>query len=327
MKYGTDQAVIQIVEKGNQQVMQKFLDEYLSGNEKFGEPDYEYSAATLGKIIVNRVKELSKTIGFTNQVLASREVKPGEVIRFDKDPHIVAYTLDEDGDNIKDIGCSKYVYPPEVEISFAVKFSDYKSAKTGEEFIEKLTNDALIQLVAIQDNMLFKLLNRITNANHTIIDNNFEDMFSDLIKEIEQKRIPAGFILLNRETNNKFVKQIVDSDKTDWIDPTIAVELVKAGHVGVYKHWGHSTILTRPNIIDEDIISKKSVYVTAPPEYLGGAPIRVDLMTEPVRQEKEPIEGLYFYKLMSMVIINPFAVVRGELNDYCLTSLKSTENE
>ena len=303
MEQNVKEKIIQKVnDECDAQEMQRFADAYMTGGDKFWDKNYDYSAFVLGNIISQHVREVSKDTGFMNKVLASRTIRPGEIIRYDKDPHIVGYAIDEHQE-VYSVGSGRYLYPPEVEVSFTLSFPD--KVADGKKFVQDLMHEALKKLITIQDLMLFKLLNRITKMNATIISSNFENMFRNLIKEIEMKRIPAEFILLNNKTNKKFVTQAKEQDKPDQI----------------YQSNGSPMIVTKSAFMDEDPIPEDIVFVIASTPYVGGAPIRIELFAEPMKQKdegKEPFIGLFFYKLMSMVVINPFTVVRGQLDGYKL---------
>lgn len=306
--------VIQKVGANDKEEMQKFVDAYMCGGDKFWDKEYEYSAFTLGRIITECAKECSKFVGFTRKVMAGRVVRSGEVVRYDKDVHTIAYCVEDHG-NVISVGDTQYVYPPAFEVSFALEFPE--EVVNGSKFFQDVCQQALKQLVMIQDSFLFKLLNHVTRRTTIPESNNFAEMFQRVIFDIEKRRFPVDNILLNKDTADHFVAEAVKHEKTNLIDPMHQKELVETGYIG---NNGHAMLITKANIIDADPIPKDTVYALAASQYIGGAPVQVDLMAEPVNQRKNGkwAKGLFFYKLMSMVIINPFTVARGKLTGYDL---------
>lgn len=314
------EVIFKKVSDGDAGVLQQFADAYMSGKDEFWDRNYDYGAFAIGEMVTKTVKDLSQYTGFMDRLLVSRTVKPGEVIRYDKDTHIVGYTLDEYGD-VKAIGNGRYIYPIELEVSFTLEFPD--EVESGEKLFQYLTNEALQKLITIQDGYLFKLLHYITKKNSIVRRSNFEEMFFELNKEIEMHRIPAEAILLNKTTANKFVKEVVDEDVSEWVDPVVQQELVKAGYLGTYTRNAGAMLMTKSAVIKEDPIFEEDVYALSAPAYIGGAPVRVELFAEPIQQGKKGeklTKGLFFYKLMSLVVVNPFSVVRGKMTDYQLCS-------
>jgi hypothetical protein len=279
MKQSIKERIVNKINDGDEQEMQKFADAYINGD-MFWDSKYAYGALVLGKSITQYVNAVSKDMGLVGKVLASRTVKPGEVVRYDKDAHTVAYTLDEYRD-VKSVGSTRYVYPPQFEVSFSLKFPD--SVSSGKRFVQGLQQAALEKVVTIQNSLLLKLLAHVTKKNHRIVNSNFTDLLFCLVEEIEMRRIPVDSILLNSETHRKYEPILVDKSRD------------------------------KSHIIDEDLIPEDVVYMLAPSAYLGGAPVHVELLAEPLNEKGKTFKGLFFYKLMSMVIINPFGVVRGSL--------------
>jgi len=252
------------------------------------------------------------------KVLAGRVVKAGEVIRYDKDLDVTAYALAGDG-TIEEIQNGHYVYPDEFEVSFVLEFPD--EATDGEKFFKDLKQKALEKIITIQDTALFTLLRYVTDAKNPNTSNNFEELFRSLIYEIESNRILAEFILLNSNTTKTFINRVVAEGKSEWIDPIVQLELIKAGYLGKYVNGSSSVILTAAADVGTNPFPEDTVYVTAPSAYVGGAPVRLDLFVEPINQSVKDgkwKKGLFFYKLISMVVVNPKTVACGRLTDYQL---------
>jgi hypothetical protein len=75
----------------------------------------------------------------------------------------------------------------------------------------------------------------------------------------------------------------------------------------------NAAIITSAGTGVYEVVAPGEVFACTAPDYLGGMPIRQDLMSEPFSQsvEGKPARGWMYYELISQVIVNPKAVAVG----------------
>jgi len=294
------QQAVQKINNDDEKEIQKIIDASFKGD--------EYSLTILGISIAEYVKQHSKQVGFADKCISFRERRIGEVVRYDKDVHTVAYMLDNDQCTTS-IGSNRYVHPAEFEIAYSIDIDN--SISIGKHAIDNLRKKALLKLIKVQDKAFFNLIHYVALKNDISDFNSFEEIFTNLAYNVERHRIPIGAFLLHRTASDKLVKNLIDENKAHLIEPIEDREKILAGYVGKWSNGG--MIITRPNILEKDLIPSDQIYGLAKSEYIGGAPIHTDL-TSVINDT----QSLYFYKIMSMVIINPYTVVEGKLTGYNL---------
>lgn len=271
----------------------------------------------LGKELLQPVKEMLDFSTLARKVFACREVKPGEVVRYDRDPYIPAYLVNDKGEVEKRTE-GRYVYPEEFEVVAypSMPKGMYADYELAEKELAKVQEKAMYSLVYQEDDAAIKLLTEVGKTNK-VVEGNLIETLDGIIDAFNPNRLICDKVLLNRNDVRKLTKEAVDGDLKNKIDPVNQRELVLAGYVGTYRNAMLITTAqdtTEEKHIENLLLEGQPIGVTAP-EYLGGMPIRVELFSEVIRESgSEGIRnGWFWYELISMLVTNPNAVVLGQI--------------
>jgi len=286
------------IEEGEQLVRQAFANP--------NSPEF----AMAGQALVNPIKEVIDYESVTSKLWTPRTVKQGEVIRYDKDPFVVAHVIAEDGQTPESQVEGQYVYPPEFEVaSFAtIELRDqYRAqfdilaraqdrARQAMEYQQDLAGVNLLQAGGNQVNAttFFAVLNL--------------GALESLRYQIERHRLVCAAYLINRQE----VSDLVNTVSTQ-VDPVTQREFVMAGYIGSILN---SMIITTAgtNRYPTSLLEPGDVVAVTSPEYLGGMAQRAELNSEPVNQfhQGKARRGWFWWKMMALALINPAGVALGQ---------------
>ena len=307
-------------------------------------PKYTDKFRIIGELLLKSIAENLEVSSFVNKVLAVRQIRSGEVIRYDKDRDMVSYIVGENSqpkvyaedieqpltkrtpkERIEQRSEGRYVYPEEVEYSVypSIKAGEFlKDIKlTGQE-LAKIQRKAYDSMQYQQDNDLINLLLKAGEENQ--IEANPMEIIQSLIYKTEAfGDWPCASILMNvedanfiRENRDKFpgVKLTEDSPSS------VVGKVAKYGYFGNYNKialFTQSQSMTEAlrNEEKRDLVPKDTMIAVAPKEYVGGAPVRINWMSNPNEEEivGRRVFGWFYYKLMSMLVINSKTVVVGKI--------------
>ena len=264
----------------------------------------------LGQEILNPIREVIDYEGFSRKVLLPRPVGPGEVVRYDKDPYIVAWVIGEDGITPESRAGGAYVYPPEFECTARPTIELRHIYQAQFDILSRMMDRARQAIEQQEDENLVKLLRAaatVVNTTQGFTSLNIQSL-ENLRYEVEQHRLIVEKFLIHRRE----ISDIVVMAQLGYVDPVTQRELIMAGFLGYILN---ATIITTAGsgIGEFQIMNPGEVFAVCGGDHLGGMPIRVELFNEPIVgfHEGKPVRGWFFYELISQIIITSKAVARG----------------
>ncbi len=263
-----------------------------------------------GQELLNPIKEVIDYEGWADKVLAPRPVRRGEVVKYDRDVFIVAWAIGTDGETPESQAGGQHFFPPEFEIT-AFPTIEIKNIYQAQYDILARTQDRSRQAIEYQRDVACKniLDSSATTVNSTV---GFTSLTLSSIEQIryqvEKHRLVADKILINRQELSDILSMAYgDVIKFDPVTQRAAIMMGYVGHI-----LGMKVILSAGTNTFE-VVQPGEVYVVTLPEYLGGMPIRVELISQPAPKFPFGIaaQGWMWYTLLSQVVINPAGVGKG----------------
>jgi len=262
----------------------------------------------VGQGLLNPIKEVIDYEGLARKIWAPRTVKAGEVVRYDKDAYVRGWVIAEDGQTPQSVVEGRYIYPSEFEVT------TYPSIEIKDQFraqfdILARIQDKARQAIEYQEDLAAVNLLQAggNNANATTFFASLNIAALESLRyQIERHRLVCDKFLIHRQE----VSDLVNLVSAATLDPVTQRELLMGGYVG---NILNAQIITTAGTNTYEILQPGEVVALTAPEYLGGMPIRVELMSEPTSEavEGRPRKGWFFYELISMVLINPAGVALG----------------
>lgn len=262
----------------------------------------------VGQALLNPIKEVIDFEGVSRKIWAARTVKDGDVIRYDKDVHVVGFQIGEDSKTPESVVEGKYIYPPEFEIS-AFPVISLKDLHRAQYNIMERTQDKAKQAIMYQEDLATKNIlqagGNVENATTFFATLNTAALES-IRYQIERHRLTCSKYIINRQEVSDLVNVVSASS-----DPVTQRELLMAGYIG---NFLNSEIVTTAGVNTYEMLDPGEVIAVSTPEYLGGMPIRVELLSEPITQfnQGKAKRGWFWYEMLSMALINPKAVSLGQ---------------
>jgi hypothetical protein len=264
----------------------------------------------LGQEILNPIREVIDYEGFSRKVLLPRPVGPGEVVRYDKDPYIVAWVIAEDGITPESRAGGAYVYPPEFEVTSRPTIELRHIYQAQFDILSRIMDRARQGIEQQEDENLVKLLRSAANVVNTT--QGFSALtvnaLENLRYEVERHRLIVEKFLIHRRE----ITDIVALAQLGYVDPVTQRELIMAGYIGYVLN---AMIITTAGVGTNEfkVLEPGEVFAVCGGDHLGGMPVRVELFNEPIVgfHEGKPVRGWFFYELVGQIIINSKAVARG----------------
>lgn len=274
-------------------------------SQAFSDPSSE-GFRRAGQALVNPIKEVIDYESITAKLWTPRSVKAGEVIRYDKDVHVVGYVIADDGQTPQSQVEGKYVYPPEFEVT-AYPSIELKDQYRAQYDILARAQDKARQAMEFQlDNAGMNLLQAGGNVvnNTTFFATLNVAAFEAMRYQIERHRLTCNAFVVNRQE----ISDVVNINTA--VDPVTQRELIMAGYIGYILN---AAIITTAGTNTYAVLNPGEVVAVTAPEYLGGWATRVEMTSEPVSEmhEGKPRRGWYWYMLTSLALINPAGVALG----------------
>jgi hypothetical protein len=275
--------------------------------EAFADPTSE-GFSQVGQALLNPIKEIIDYEGLARKFLAVRTVKQGEVVRYDKDVFVVAHIIAEDGQTPQSVVEGRYVYPPEFEVSAYVSI-ELKDTYRAQFDVLNRSQDKARQSIEYQEDVNFVTLataaGTVQNTQSFFAVLNLA-AFEAMRYQIERHRLICDKFLIHRQEVSDLVNTV-----SAQVDPVTQRELIMAGYIG---NILNASIVTTAGVNTYEVLQPGVVQAFAAPDYLGGMPIRVELISEPTNEfhEGRPRKGWYWWEMISQVIINPAGVALGQ---------------
>ena len=261
----------------------------------------------LGQTLVNPVKEVLDYEGFARRCLPLRNVRQGETVRYDKDVFTTAFTVGEDAQTPEIRVGGKYIFAVPKRVSQFVTISLEDIYQAGYDILAR-TQDRARQAVEKEEDEIFRA--QIDEASTAVNDVTYFATLNlaaleAIRKQIEQNRIPADKLLINRDEVSDLTT-VLSAE----VDPITQRELVMGGFIGMILNMA---IITSAGRNTFEVIRPGEVYALTAPEFLGGFPVWVELFSEPTTgmNEGKPVRGWFWWELISMLIINAAGVAKG----------------
>lgn len=285
-----------------------FTDEEAFGlvREAFADPTGE-GFKMLGQGLLNPIKEVIDYEGLARKVWAPRTVKAGEVIRYDKDPFVVAWQIAEDGQTPQSVVEGRYIYPSEFEVTCFPSIEIKDQFRAQFDILARMQDRARQAIEKSEDTAMVNILQAGGNqANPTTFFASLNlSALESMRYQIERHRLVCDKFIINRQEVSDLVTVL-----STQVDPVTQRELIMGGYVGTVLN---ADIITTAGTNTFEILDPGDVIAVTKPEFLGGMPIRVELQSEPISEAVNslPRKGFFFYELLSMVLINPAGVALG----------------
>jgi hypothetical protein len=294
---------------------------------------------SLGEQLLEEAVEQLEIISLARKIFHPRLIKAGEVIRYDKDIKSSAYSISlenhprkyneeveqpltertpkEKIEAVKRGENARYVYPDEFEVCayLTLPTGMYREIEAVKGKIKELKEKGLYSIQSQEDTALINLLTMV-GENHLNIKSDPYYILDNLIDTLDKQRFICDNILLNRKDAN-FITENVEKFKDLELFNTQKNYFAKqslrdAGYIGRYKA---SMLITTAKDVEENIIPEGNTIAVTNGAYVGGMPIRVPLFSETCSEEinGEKCYGYFWYELLSMLVINPNAVVLGQI--------------
>jgi len=265
--------------------------------------------ARCGQALLNPIKEVIDFEGMTRKVWYPRDVKPGEVVRYDKDPYVVGWQIAEDGQTPESQVEGKYIYPPEFEVS-TFPLLELKDISRAQFNILERTQDRARQAIEYQEDLAGLTL--LQNAGTTENDITYFatcniSALESIRYQVERHRLILDKFIVHRQEISDFVTTI-----SQQVDPVTQRELIMGGFVGIILN---AMVITTAGTNNRfQLLNPGEVIGVTQPEYLGGFGVRQELISEPVTQfnEGKPRRGWYYYELCFLGLGHSAGVALGQ---------------
>jgi hypothetical protein len=252
----------------------------------------------IGEKLLAPVKQVLDRESCCRKALCARTVKPGEVVRYDKDTDMVSYVLSEDGESVLAVQEGNYVYPPESEVSCELKLKEPTLIE-----LSALQNAGRENIIYKEDSGFFNLLRKAAGEPRAF--DHFDDACDLIINEFQRRELKCDKLFIPRELVAACVETM-----SKRVDPTQSKDDAMVGYIGKYR--GATLITTAATLLSEPM-QPGEIFGLAPSEYIGGMPIRVELMSGwyDNTEEDNGSHGWFWYELLSMIVVNPKTIVYG----------------
>ena len=274
--------------------------------EAFADPSSE-GFHLVGQGLLNPIKEVIDFEGIARKLWAPRTVKAGEVVRYDKDPFVRGWVVAEDAQTPQSVVEGRYIYPPEFEVTAYPTLEIKDQFRAQFDILSRIQDRARQAIEFQEDRAAMNLL--IAGGNQVNTTTLFASLnlaaFESMRYQIERHRLVCDKFIINRQEVSDLVNVL-----SAQVDPVTLRELIMSGYVGTILN---TSIYTTAGTNTYAILDPGEVVAVTAPEYLGGMPIRIELMSEPVNEFMRgiPRKGWFFYELISMALINPAGVALG----------------
>jgi len=262
----------------------------------------------VGQALLNPIKEVIDYEGVFRKLLAPRTVKAGEVVRYDKDIFVTGYVIAEDGQTPQSTVGGKYIYPSEFEVSAypSIELKDIYRAQY--DVLQRMQDKARQSIEYQEDKAGATMMLAGGTVSNTISYYATLNLgaFESMRYQIERHRLACHAFVIHRQE----ISDIVNTVSTQ-VDPVTRRELIMAGYIGSILN---AAILTTAGVNTYEILQPGEAFAVTSPEYLGGMPIRVELISEPTNEyyEGRPRRGWYWWELISQVLVNTDGVSIGQ---------------
>jgi len=253
------------------------------------------------------VRQVIDYEGMARKVLGPRDVKQGEIVRYDLDVFVTAWVIGEDGQTPECYQGGQYIYPAFFEVTAkpSVKLRDIYEMQY--DVLARVQDRSRQAIEYQEDRALRNALAAASTATNTAVAFATLNLAAlEAIRyQVERHRLVADKLLINRQELSDIVTQV-----SAQVDPITQRELIMAGFIGSILNM---LIITSAGTNTFEAIPAGEVYCVTNSSYLGGMPIRVPLMSQPADLfiEGKAVRGWYWYELISQVIFNTRAVSTG----------------
>ena len=261
-----------------------------------------------GQALVNPIKEIIDYETVTAKLWTPRTVKQGEVIRYDKDPFVVAHVIAEDGQTPESQVEGQYIYPPEFEVT-AFPTIELRDQYRAQFDILARAQDRARQAIEYQVDLAG--INLLQAGGNVVNNTTFYATLNlgaleSMRYQIERHRLVCHAFVINRQE----VSDLVNTVSTQ-VDPVSQRELIMAGYIGSILN---AMIVTTAGTNTYELLAAGEALAVTAPEYLGGMAQRAEMNSEPVNQffEGKPRRGWFWWRMMALALVNPAGVALGQ---------------
>jgi len=269
-----------------------------------------YGFAKAGQELLNPIREVIDYEGWIDKVLAPRPVRRGEVVKYDRDVFVFAWVIGEDGETPESQVGGEHFFPPEFEVT-AFPTIEIKNIYQAQYDILARTQDRARQAIEFQKDTAGKnLLNAAATTVNSVVA--FTSLTLSVVEQIRQQverhRLIADKLLINRRELSDLLELAISSPVR--FDPVTQRAAIMLGYVG--NILGMKVIVSAGTNTFE-VVKPGEVFVVTLPEYLGGMPIRVELVSHPAPLFPfgRAVQGWIWYTLLSQIVINSAGVAKG----------------
>jgi hypothetical protein len=265
----------------------------------------------LGQVITDEIWETMTREGFSEKILAEKEVKPGTEPRIRvRKKDVLAYLITTDLKIVPTRIRQDYVYPPIYYLTASILIEDKIIATCTNDILDEKLQDSLEATLVRQDRLTRAQLNKAAPSfNDILYFNNFTPaVFSSLKTNVARWGLSATSMILSYDIWNDI---ITDGDFVDWWDPVTRHELILTGKLG--------SILDIELITDGyrypelKVLEPGEIYCLAAPGSLGAFCNVQEMKSNPIHKynDSEPARGWFLAAIRAQAIVNGRALARG----------------
>ncbi len=266
--------------------------------------------ARAGQELLNPIKEVIDYEGWAAKILAPRPVRRGEVVKYDRDVFVLAWVIGEDGETPESQVGGEHFFPPEFEITAFPTIEIRNIYQAQYDILARIQDRARQAIEFQQDTACKNLLDAASTTVNSVIG--FSSLTLSVIEQIrnqvERHRLVADKILINRQELSDLLELAISAPVR--FDPVTQRAAIMLGYVG---HILGMKVIISAGTNTFEVVKPGEVFVVTFPEYLGGMPIRVELVSQPAPLFPfgRAVQGWLWYMLLSQIVINAAGVAKG----------------
>lgn len=268
---------------------------------------------SLGADIAATLTVTADREGFMRKFLIQEEVAQGNIVRhrvMQKSTTAIVATgptqmepryIDE-----------KYIYPPEFEVKTHTYVSELELAKGPANLLQEKFLESQEAIMTKEDRVLLSLINEgVGQANELqyLAGGLTPNTLAVMQNQVQAWSIASRNLLFAMDV----LSDITGSNQfASWFDPVSQYEIVQTGTIGSLLGMTVMTDAYREPRLQ--VLSPGEVYVTGAPEFVGAYTDRGPVSSREVdgtQTRGEVSRGWMFYEILSMVLHNPRAIVKG----------------
>ena len=268
--------------------------------------------AALGDTIADEITMKSNRDGFARRFLQYQDLAQGQIpqVRMSRKDIVVSVATGPTEvatqfvrDNI--------MYPQEVYISARPYIEQREIDRASGDILEQKYTEALEATMVAEDRLWKRAADRLVGVHnpHINVSGAFDPKaFALATSYLQNSGATPGFALLSADLWQDIV---ANPDWAEIIDPVSKHELLLTGKLGTIH--GMEILSDQFRHVSHKVLEKGEFYIVSTPDQHGQFTDRGGVVSQPIdgTQERVPGRGWFMSESVSLVIANPYSVVRG----------------